>query len=468
MNVTSDSPPPVIVPTRLRLRTAAIMGMILLVVFGTPVGLWHCYDAKWGRELEARLAALQAQGIPLSIADAAPGPVPDDENAAVLYQTVFRVSFLGAAQPAASPIAELSDVVSGATEEGALELAPELRKALSSPEAAELLDTLRQASERPHCVFPVRWEDGAGAVFPHMARFRAATRAVAARAALSAQDGHVDEALDWTMVGLRMSEHAAGEPTLIGQLVSYAMQTIVMGRARDIVSAARVPPAVARRCERQLRRMDVCPSFRAAVRGETAWGLDTYEMLRRDPWHLYDLLGLMGDASGPNPVLARLYYTGLASPLHKLDEFVYLHHMEQVRELSKLPYRESADELAALDKSLGGLHDYMLARIVCPAWSGPTQKRDRGAADIALFRTVLALKSYKHAHGRYPGTLAQLQETLDFAMPTDPFSGKNFAYRTKGDGFALYSLGPDPGEDAGVSDRELQYRAAHAVWECAR
>lgn len=55
-----------------------------------PAAVWLYYDIKFGRQLEAKLAELKAQGMPLTLAEAAPQPVPDDQNAAVSYQKVFK------------------------------------------------------------------------------------------------------------------------------------------------------------------------------------------------------------------------------------------------------------------------------------------------------------------------------------------------------------------------------------------
>ena len=56
-------------------------------------GSWLYLDWKMQRDLETTVARLERKGCPMSAAALAPGPVSDDENAAVLYQQVFRVDF---------------------------------------------------------------------------------------------------------------------------------------------------------------------------------------------------------------------------------------------------------------------------------------------------------------------------------------------------------------------------------------
>ena len=107
-----------------------------------------------------------------------------------------------------------------------------------------------------------------------------------------------------------------------------------------------------------------------------------------------------------------------------------------------------------------------------PMFSKATQKRDVSAAQIGLCRVVLALKAHKYEGGQYPATLEDLQKTLGWTLPEDPFSGKGFVYQPKGKGFKLYSIGPNLKDDGGIGKK----RGARAwespeddiVWECVR
>ena len=72
-------------------RIAPRVGFGLLVLFGLAAIPWTYFNIKWGRPLEVELAALKAQGMPLTLAEAAPEPVPDDQNAALVYNEVFQV-----------------------------------------------------------------------------------------------------------------------------------------------------------------------------------------------------------------------------------------------------------------------------------------------------------------------------------------------------------------------------------------
>jgi len=195
---------------------AFLLGLVLLLIAAIP---WFYYNIKWGRQLGAELGALKRQGMPLRMVDAVPGSVPDRENAAVEYQKVFRVNFSpgqppvltrGLAGLSKDELAVVREYIKGRD----MQLEPQLRDALSRPQVRSALNVLRRGSERPHCAFPVHWEDRFGVLFNHMARFRAASGVLVAQSLLLAREGRPEQALDWCMVALRMSEHAAAEHKL--------------------------------------------------------------------------------------------------------------------------------------------------------------------------------------------------------------------------------------------------------------
>ena len=90
-----------------------------------------------------------------------------------------------------------------------------------------------------------------------------------------------------------------------------------------------------------------------------------------------------------------------------------------------------------------------------------------------MCRLVLALKAYNRDTGAYPASLKELQPTLGWTIPDDPFSGKPYVYRRQGDGFILYSLGTNEIDDGGMSEYEPQTgrwrgETSDIVWECIR
>ncbi|MHC4503164.1 MAG: F-box protein, partial [Planctomycetota bacterium] len=89
----------------------------------------------------------------------------------------------------------------------------------------------------------------------------------------------------------------------------------------------------------------------------------------------------------------------------------------------------------------------------------------RGYVPVEIYRTWahrdaavigLSCELYKSRHGKYPGKLDDLAPEFLDKLPPDPFTGKPFVYRRKGegdaDGFVVYSVGENLKDDGGVKD----------------
>lgn len=449
--------------TARKLRIAAVVLLVLFVLGPLP---WLWLNWKLGRELKAELERIKAAGEPLTMLEAAPQPVPDDQNAAALYQQVFRVNF--DPEYAASGRGGFDDIPNGSViadhylPDGSHEAMA--WQVLNDRRVVQRLEILRQASERPHSVFEVRWEDGAATGFPHFAKFREATRWVTAKMLMTAADGDTDGALEWCWVVLRMSEHAAQEPTLIGQLVAIAMQAITSRGAEKVLDEGMPSPAAAEKMIAYVATMDVQGAFKDAMLGERAWGRFFFEQVRDRPREFFEDMG-----HEPQRELAYLYGTPITRPLLKSDELVFLEVLRQRIEAADLPYREGHSRLRAIERDAVNIPaTALITRTILGVFARVTPTRDRAIARLDELRIVLALKVYKQKHGTYPATLTDLESTLSWKLPEDVFSGKPFRYQIRGDGFMLYSLGRDFDDDGGVREEARKYEDGDIVWECAR
>lgn len=73
-----------------------------------------------------------------------------------------------------------------------------------------------------------------------------------------------------------------------------------------------------------------------------------------------------------------------------------------------------------------------------------------------------ALKLHRVEHGAYPATLDALDPELLESLPTDPFTNRPFRYQRRGEGFALWSLGPNGIDDGGTDARGHFVDGEHA------
>jgi hypothetical protein len=341
---------------------------------------------------------------------------------------------------------------------------------LRRPAVQADLATLRVASQRPYSVFPLDWSKGFALLFPHMARFRGAARMVVAQAVLSARQGHPEEALAWWEVSLRMSNHALSEPTVIGQLVGYAMQALAFRPLKATLGDMRFSSAAAARLDHALAGIDLGPPYLRALQGERACGLDTIDRVHRQDIRIRSLLDY--SPSWQDAFVHRVYASPFGAPLRALDEGTYLKITGECLRISALPYREAGSKLSLQGSKLADLPKYLVMTRLIPIFEKAPAKRDDSIVNIHLCRIALALKAYEYERHHYPESLKELQTTIDWTMPVDPFSGKDYIYRRQGHGFIVYSLGQNLKDDGGVPEYNAQGKwrgqTSDIVWQCAR
>lgn len=145
-----------------------------------------------------------------------------------------------------------------------------------------------------------------------------------------------------------------------------------------------------------------------------------------------------------------------------IDELKFVLAAEELVDLARRPYnevRESVGEVDALFRKLS------LTRLRYPVTSWIVQQLPEERYPGVLIReeakhkvrftiidSALALYLYEREHGAYPSQLEFLVPAFIPVVPTDVFSGEVLRYRPQGEGYVLYSVGPDGEDDSGVED----------------
>ena len=80
-----------------------------------------------------------------------------------------------------------------------------------------------------------------------------------------------------------------------------------------------------------------------------------------------------------------------------------------------------------------------------------------------LLATDLAIRLFRHEHGRMPMTLDELVPEYLPAVPADPFAGKPLIYRAEDNGFLLYGVGFDGVDNGGKPRGANQSHAASGI-----
>jgi hypothetical protein len=312
---------------------------------------------------------------------------------------------------------------------------------------------LTDASRIPGCAFPVDWSAGPATLFPHLAKLRGAARMLQMRAALMAWDGQVDSALADCATLLRMAEHAKLEPTVIGQLVGYAIQGIAILSLQEALSGGTPSPERARALADQIAAIDQTAALQRALKGEVSvFGMPLYATLRHGSTQVSwsELLGLQS-ADQPRWMNLVLYsYRSVGRPIANLDEITYLRAAARHIAASSLPWPKSREGIEATDRWLKKVPLYRgaLARELPSSFTRTLESGQAKAAALDAAGIALALTVYRSQRGTYPASLVQLEQA-GFRVPNDPFGGKAFRYHKDASGVVVYSVGPDVEDDGG-------------------
>ncbi len=393
-----------------------------------------------GRRLEAQIAAIKAKGEPVSMSDLGKPRVPDSQNAAVVYAKAFELIASPAAQKDLSTLGRF--------------LSPRERedKPVSWEEAEFAVARLRpvmllieQAASRPKCQFPVNWEAGAAALCPHLAELKRLERFLLANAKLKARDGKMDEVVQSVDLAFKVGESVKDEPSLIAQIVRVAIIKKADHSLREALQYSDVEEIQAKQLHRTLMQIDLTPGFVKAMQGERAFGLWGFEYVGKHP---KAFAKMMASGTGSGHLLWRLAGSYAWRPFLYADELLYLNAMNKSVDLASQPYRERQSK--GLDQPVDFPKYAVISRIFFPVFARARARRDEGAAEVAGSRILLALHTYHHRFHSYPETLDELRAKLQWEIPADIFSGKDFVYKRQKKGFVLYSIGPDLKDDGGV------------------
>ncbi len=120
-------------------------------------------------------------------------------------------------------------------------------------------------------------------------------------------------------------------------------------------------------------------------------------------------------------------------------------------------YADAAIARARLPYAKAGadppLPNYDFAREIAPVFRQAREKDAENQAENDLLMLEFALHAYHLEHGSYPDTLGKLAPGFLRTIPADPFgAGEIVKYQRKGEGYMLYSNGPNGKDDHGTYD----------------
>lgn len=430
----------------------------------------------WGLQsagpLRKEVDAILARGEPLRLAQLAPEPIPDDENAAELYKKAGQSARVKENEfeerLSAEALAADGTEIYGMPEllaDRALrrKYAKEVEKFLSDCE--EVLALARRARPLKKSDWKVDYSVPAILVeLPPLAEQRSLAR-VLCLAALAAHDAGDDAgAMEYLRDTLALGRAVRQEPFLISYLVSLATDALAFATIEEIAPALRVgvqgtgvPTAHIREFIGELLQGEQAlhESVVRTFMAERCWIYETFEDLRHGRLSVESLRQL--DPSGPPPGAGALARVVLAvvQPLLVANEARALRHMSGYVEAAKeKTYAAAVRIMPEYESPTSTLKriTHVLSSMLIPTLDRLFALRFRSVATWRMTAIALAVRLYQLDHaGRRPKELAELVPEYLPTMPTDPFATepRPFGYLPEAAKPLLYSVHEGGKDDGG-------------------
>lgn len=361
------------------------------------------------------------QRLDEALRELVPPPVPDEENAALLYKKAFGL------YRDEITVDDL-DLLSKLSEQGHLPADERARLQGLLDRNREALELLHQAAARPRCNFGLDYAQGFRMDMPHIDGLIRGAKLLNLEALLAGKDGLPASSYS----ALRLAEAVGEEPVLVSQLVRVVCHGIGnearqlamtgdVGRDHLLAFVEQFAPERIRATSEKTLLLELCNGVRLALEG-----------------------------GGGAPPLPGATIRRPEDPLGAHDLALYAETLGEYAALAGRPYYEVRERLQQVQSKADQAPWYAeMTRQMLPSLARAAEHQAVAEATLGTGRLAAALKLYRQENGTYPASLDALQTILP-ALPVDPFSGAPYVYRREGDGFVVYSVGADGADGGGV------------------
>ena len=428
-----------------RLRRVMVVGAgLFFLLIAAAAFLVNRFSYKG--EFERTLAEAERRGFPLDASDltALYPDVPDDENAALVYEKAFRLyqAVQAGADPGPVPCVT-STQVPASPDNRHLPFPDEM---LASSRAYlercdEVLDLLEKASRMPHAAWSARPSDFSTEM-PHLRSARPCVRLLTLAAFVETEEGDGAAAVGYLRQALAVGRALETDPFLVSALVSSACKSIAVPAAERVLARSEPPAESLIAMQKDFLRAAAGTSVAHALKGDTAL---IAGMLR-------DTIACKGIVW--QPMVKDTKRTGLVTRIgitwFYRREFVHaLPAFMDLADLSANPTPERMRHLA-LEGTPAVLANKL--RICDDTLKAMGRAVLNGAAIRAKLEAAaagVAVRRYIDEVGQPPDSLESLDDEYLGAVPIDFFTGKALIYKAGEADILIYTVGYNLIDDSG-------------------
>jgi hypothetical protein len=436
-------------------RWLKLLLAVVALLFGLAGLVWVVADVVTRAKLKELQAEMRAEGWPMSYAELAPEPVPDEKNAALLYVRAYA----GLRGPAEKEMHELWDQVWEQCKElpnARWEVLPaSLQERVRSfiARRGEVLEMLSVAARMPRCRLPIEYCDPYPCEAKDFPRFYVLADLLWLAGFVALGDGHPEEAFERWFTLVAMARHLEGHNLEDTELYRLACLVRALPFLESLVQSGSLTKEQVGTALRAWQDVEAKEGSVMGARSRWLARKLLFEPASRKTFfaefHMEPDWGSLG----------WFYDSWLAGPWRQYELAYCIDEMRQDAErVEARPFRRwnTPRQLFPLLPPPQGR--YGDGRIMWEIGPGLVEGFTISEARIKLARAALALEEYRLTHGEYPATLDVLVPDILPEVPLDPFDGKPVRYLKDGERVLVYSVGPnlqDDGGEVGENDSEL-------------
>ena len=420
---------------------AFVIAMVIVAFASFTIWRWQLR-----REINARNAAIRANGLPVDWEDLKKWPkeVSDAENAALIYTNA---------------IAQLDP--EGATNRR-IELparsgpySVELRAVLANEVAKNraALDIAYTASTLSDARYPIKDIEGPATKLPHLSDLKRIVQLLEYEAILKAQSGDARGAAKAVDASLHVARSLDNEPFFISQLVGAGSLTTSCDGLERILCRVPLSDELLGQLSAQLVSAEATNRFLTGLIGDRALNSELMRLAQDDMRRFIAIAnqgvgdGEKTDLPSRNPGIGWRFLG-----VFERDRNFYLRAMETNIEVATALPPVSLSMTNEMEKLIKQAQSgvYLLSSMLLPASS---RLAERDASSRATLRTAIAaiaIERWRNAHqGIIPNSLDDLVPSFLPSAPLDPFNGQPLKFKKTAKGYVVYSIGPDRQDDGG-------------------
>jgi len=340
----------------------------------------------------------------------------------------------------------------------------------------DLIRQIRHAAARGGPVYPIDFSASSEPEIPYLALLRSCARLLNGDAGIKAAEGEYDESVEDILAGMRLADAVSYEPFMVSQFLRLSIYGIMYDTLQDCFNGADLSPELTLTLMNHVAQADNRHAIIEFLIEDIYFIPEFFSDLRTGDRSVLELRSVTYNASG-QPVgpanlaeeltdlgqsfLAGLYASPLGDPWLNMDEATHVDYINRLIVAMEGP----PDETGLLLKQMEGEAENLpITRVVSrnsvAQRVGACIAQIRHETDLDLIQMGILLEQYHARTGSYPTSLDAIASDLGGSLPVDPFRGGNYCYRPSGDGFLLYSVGPNLVDDGG----DHSFRLGDIVW----